>query len=55
MDQLYLFEVDPLKNLCKIFIVYELDTTPTASSFFKDKVFMFKVVNSFHHNLHIPC
>ena len=47
MDQLNLIEVDPLKNLCKIFIVYELDTTPTALSLIKTKCLCLKLLIRF--------
>lgn len=47
MDQLNLIEVDPLKNLCKIFIIYELDTTPITLSLIKIKCLCLKLLIRF--------
>lgn len=46
MDQ-HLIEVDPFKNLCKIFIVYELDTTPITLSLIKIKCLCLKLLIRF--------
>lgn len=47
MDQPNLIEVDPFKNLCKIFIIYELDTTPITLSLIKIKCLCLKLLIRF--------